>query len=98
MGAVFKCDICVCDLKDAINMLKSENFNVFAAVLSDKAKSIKDIDFGEKFAFVIGNEANGISPEICGICTGNIIIPMEKNTESLNAAVFGAILLYELLR
>ena len=92
---IYACDICVCDIKAAINSLKKGGYNVFAAVLSDKAKNIRDVDFGEKFAFIIGNEGNGISNEILEICDNHVIIPMEKNSESLNAAVASGILLWE---
>lgn len=45
---------------------------------------------------VIGNEGNGVSPEISEICKEVVKIPMKKGIESLNAGVSGAIIMYEI--
>lgn len=51
-----------------------------------------------KICLVIGGEANGISDEVMRECDATVSIPMSGNIESLNAAVSGAVLMYELLR
>jgi TrmH family RNA methyltransferase len=43
--------------------------------------------------FVVGNEAHGIKPEWVKNCDQQITLPMLGNTESLNAAVAGSIVL-----
>lgn len=48
----------------------------------------------EKFALVIGNEANGISEELFSRATHKIRIPMDETQESLNAAVSAGIAMY----
>ena len=45
---------------------------------------------------VIGNEGHGISEEVLRACTRSVYIPMEANTESLNAGVAAALLMWEL--
>jgi TrmH family RNA methyltransferase len=50
------------------------------------------------WGLVIGNESRGIPPEILDSCRDRISLPMEEVTESLNAAVAGSLLLYELSR
>ncbi len=50
------------------------------------------------WGLVIGNESRGIPPEILDSCRDGISLPMEEITESLNAAVAGSLLLYELSR
>lgn len=47
---------------------------------------------------VIGNEGNGVSPGVLSLAHGRLRIPMASETESLNAAVAGSILLYEAYR
>lgn len=51
-----------------------------------------------QFAAVVGNEGSGISAEMLSFCSGRIQIPMAGKTESLNAAVAAAILLWEMRR
>ena len=50
----------------------------------------------ERFALVIGNEANGISEEMRFMAKYTVKIPMEQTQESLNAAVSAGILMYQL--
>lgn len=45
---------------------------------------------------VIGNEGQGVSKEIGDLCTISVKIPMQKGIESLNAAVSGGIIMYEI--
>lgn len=47
-----------------------------------------------KIGLILGNEGNGISEEIQSLNLQNIYIPMQ-NTESLNVAIAGSILMYE---
>lgn len=52
----------------------------------------------EKFCLCIGNEGNGLSNVVRGKCGFTVRIPMRPHTESLNAAVSAAILIYQLKR
>lgn len=52
----------------------------------------------EKFALCIGNEGNGLSPEIRARAQYTVRIPMDGNTESLNAAVSASVAMYLLKR
>ena len=56
------------------------------------------LDYKKDIAFIIGNEAAGISKEILDITDKKIKIPMLGEVESLNAAVAGSILMYEAAR
>jgi TrmH family RNA methyltransferase len=55
-------------------------------------------DFTRPAAIVIGNEGNGVSPELLECADACIAIPMPGPVESLNAAVAASILLYEAAR
>ena len=46
----------------------------------------------------IGSEGHGLSGELLQICDGEIIIPMQPGSESLNAGVAAAILMWELAK
>ncbi len=49
-------------------------------------------------AIVIGNEGAGLTPEVDSLADDRIVIPMRKETESLNASVAGSIIMYEIFR
>lgn len=55
-------------------------------------------DIARNTAVIIGNEAGGVSEEILKSADIAVGIPMEGKTESLNAAVAAAILMYESYR
>ncbi len=52
----------------------------------------------EKFCLAIGNEGNGLSGAVRARADFTVAIPMERCTESLNAAVSAGILMYILSR
>ena len=56
-----------------------------------------DINFDKK-VIIIGNEANGVEPQIQEMADEKIKIPMLGKTESLNASVATGIVLYEYVR
>lgn len=47
---------------------------------------------------VIGNESNGVTAETAALATASVRIAMEPGAESLNAAMAGTIVLYEVYR
>ena len=49
-----------------------------------------------KYVLVIGNEGNGVSEEVADICV-RYRLPMRGRAESLNAAVFAALMMQKLL-
>lgn len=60
--------------------------------------SVVDYDFNKPCAVVIGNEGNGLSQIEADSCDEKITISMKGNIDSLNAAVAGAIILWEMFR
>lgn len=57
-----------------------------------------DIDYTVPKAIVIGNEAQGVSKSILSQTVKKIQIPNEGKSESLNAGVAGAVIMYETFR
>ena len=53
---------------------------------------------GKGCAVWIGNEGNGLPPEAVDACEEKLIIPMQGNAESLNAAMAAGILMWEMVR
>jgi TrmH family RNA methyltransferase len=89
-GMLFNINIIRKDLKEAINELKKDNYTIYATTVSNTGSFEKD----NKKALIIGNEGNGIRPEILELCDKNITIPMNEKCESLNAGVCASILMY----
>lgn len=56
------------------------------------------MDWRQPFALVIGSEAHGICPELLAAAARVVHLPMAPGVESLNAAVTGAVLLFEAMR
>lgn len=52
----------------------------------------------KKLCVVIGNEGAGISPAVLEQATLRLKLPIPGKAESLNAAVAGSIMMYDLLR
>ena len=97
MGAIFRVNIIESDnLLDTLKNMKKHKFKIMATSLETQ-NSIYDVDYNKKVV-VIGNEANGVSQEILDYADEKIKIPMLGKTESLNASVATAIILYEYVR
>lgn len=97
MGAIFRINIIEADnLERTIKEMKKHKIKIATTSLQTE-NSIYDISY-EKTAIVIGNEANGVSQEVLDLADEKIKIPMLGKTESLNASVATAIVLYEAVR
>ena len=95
MGSIFRVPfVCTDDLKKTVETVRNRGVKVYAAHLSGK-----DLYTGHSFrggtAFLIGNEAKGLSAGMTALADGLLRIPMEGKVESLNAAVAAALLVYE---
>lgn len=99
MGSALRLSIAESDdLVRSLLVLKNDGYSLYATVPDASAISITNVDFGGKTVCVIGNEANGISPEIIGVCDRTITIPMLGRAESLNAAAAASIVMWEMMR
>lgn len=97
MGAIFRVNIVKSnDLVKTISQVKKHGYKVLATSL-DANKSLYEIDL-KKVAIVVGNEANGISKNVLEAASEKMLIPMLGKTESLNASVATAVVLYEYVR
>lgn len=57
-----------------------------------------EIEWRQPVALVIGSETHGPQPSIRSFASGQVNIPMMGKSESLNAAVAAAVILFEILR
>ena len=97
MGAIFRVKVIESNnLLDTLKNMKKHKYKIMATSL-ETDHSIYDVDYNKK-VIVIGNEANGVSKEILDYADEKIKIPMLGKTESLNASVATAVILYEYVR
>jgi len=77
---------------------KAQGFQVVVTHLEERAVSFRDIDYSKPTLLVMGNEKEGVSPEVIEIADEIIIIPMQGMVQSLNVSVATALILYEAQR
>lgn len=95
MGAIFRMPFAHAeDLAGAVEKLKEQGVHTYAAHL-DGEQVYDEEDYCQATAFLIGNEGNGLSPEVAACADTWVRIPMEGQAESLNAAVAASILMFE---
>lgn len=98
MGSVFKIPVITnVDFDYATEIMKENGIKIYAAHLKGK-KLPYDLNLKKGCAFMLGNEARGLSDKAAGMCDELVKIPMPGNAESLNASVAAAILIYETVR
>lgn len=95
MGAVFRTPVVQSSWEEASRTLKAAGISVAVTALSDRAQDIRRARL-QDMAVVIGSEGRGVRPEILAAADHELIIPMNKNCESLNAAVAASIVLWQM--
>ncbi len=82
---------------ELLSSLRQEGFQVVVSSAGD-GHDYRNVDFSQKTALVIGNEAEGVSEKMRLAADIEITIPLQRKVESLNAAVASGILLFEMVR
>lgn len=91
-GATFKLKLGQGSAQDLLLLSEELNWPLLAA--DAKGKPIKKIQAPKHFALIMGSESHGLTPELAQAAT-LVAVPI-KNLESLNVAIAGALLMYEL--
>lgn len=73
------------------NYITQQNSPVYGAFLN--GEDVHEVEFGYKGLIVMGNESNGISPDVERLISHRITIPGFGGAESLNASVATGIVL-----
>ena len=98
MGGVFRIPAVRCtDLAGQLHTLAQCGYDIIAGDLHGepfyRRRKAKD-----RLCVVIGNEGQGVSPAVFAESTMRLKLPMVGGAESLNAAVAGAVMMYDFLR
>ncbi|ASS98604.1 MULTISPECIES: TrmH family RNA methyltransferase [Geobacillus] len=94
-GSLFHLPVVNGDLAQWIARFKEQGIPVYGTAL-EKAVDYRTVPLSSSFALLVGNEGSGIRPELLGLTTENVYIPIYGQAESLNVAVAAGILLYSL--
>ncbi|WP_304509228.1 TrmH family RNA methyltransferase [Anaerotignum sp.] len=98
MGSVFHVPVFQdVSLKEVILKMKENNISLYAAHLKGECYPYH-LPLEKGCAFMIGNEARGLSNEAAELCDQWVKIPMPGMAESLNASIAAGVLLYEVVR
>ena len=92
MGSVYHLPVSVTDIPAALRTLNEQGYTCLCGHLKGSEVLPPRTD---RMALLVGNEGNGVTDESAALCYA-YRLPMPGRAESLNAAVFGAIMLYEL--
>lgn len=95
MGAVFRTEIMKATWQEAKTACAAGGITVGVTALNDAARDLRDAPL-KTMAVVIGSEGQGVRPEIQESAGQALIIPMNPNCESLNAAVAAAIVMWQM--
>ncbi len=91
-GTLFKLPIYFCDTLEGV-LAEFSNTDIYALSL-DAKESIYDIQPSKRSVFVLGNESEGLSSEVEALCNKKLIIPMQRDVESLNVAISAALIAF----
>ncbi|WP_188816501.1 TrmH family RNA methyltransferase [Calditerricola satsumensis] len=97
MGSLFHVPVFAAPLEEVVAALRKAGWTVWAAALSG-ARYDDPALYTRPTAFVVGNEASGVSPDLAARTDGTVTIPMPGRAESLNVAVAAGVLLFEAVR
>lgn len=85
-------------VEECFRTLHEEGYRILSTRLTERARSLYDLDLTGNVAFVFGNEHRGVSTSAAALADENIQIPMMGMIESLNVSVAAAVCLYEAMR
>ena len=100
MGAIFRKKVIYCDLNNIFDIFASNGLPIYGTFL--EGEDIYRSELSSGGLIVMGNEANGISPELRSRISAKLFIPPypgnRKTAESLNVAIATAITVSEFRR
>lgn len=75
------------------------NLDLYRVAADPQGEAVYDqVDFRRRIAFVLGNEAWGVTEELSSAVDARVCIPMSRSVESLNVGMAATVLLFEAAR
>lgn len=79
------------ELKSLIEKLITEGFTIVALEKSETSVELHDLKIEKSVALIVGNEVDGVEPEILELCDAVTHIEMLGKKESLNVSIAAGI-------
>ena len=95
MGAVFRMEVVQTTWAAAEQACKIAHIPLGVTALDEKSRDLRESALNT-MAVVIGSEGQGVRKEILESAQNSLIIPMNPNCESLNAAIAAAIVMWQM--
>jgi RNA methyltransferase, TrmH family len=96
MGAIFTVGLAQARWEDFLGWLRAGEGQLVAASLRD-AVPYREAPYAAPCFILVGNESQGLPEDYELACDLRVTMPMKGRADSLNAAVAGAVLAYEVL-
>lgn len=96
VGTIFKNNVFSLSKEEFISLAKEWGLNLLVADMN--GENIFEYKTNDVVGVVLGNEGNGVSKQLRDVCKKTIKIPMQQGVESLNVAVSGAVIMYQLAK
>ncbi|NLH00391.1 MAG: RNA methyltransferase [Clostridiales bacterium] len=97
MGAVFRQQVAEMTVNELKSYVNQNGLRLYGAALNASAEDVRNVNM-KNLAVAVGSEGKGLSEELLSICDGQLIIPMQPDSESLNVAVAASIIMWEMRR
>ena len=98
LGSIFLTPTAIGNSLEVISFLKKKSICIATAAIHPEAINYNDFDYSTPCAIVMGTESAGLDSLWLEKTDQNLIIPMDKNIDSLNLSVSAGILMYEAQR
>jgi TrmH family RNA methyltransferase len=96
MGSIFAVTLAKADEASFAAWRKSWPGSVVGALLS-ATTGYREADYQAPSLILLGNEQQGLTPEMAALCDVNVKIPMRGRADSLNLSVAAGVMLYAAL-
>lgn len=96
-GALFRLSFETVSLPEWISRFRTAR-GVVVGTTADAGDVHYNVQYPDRVAFLLGNEGQGVAPDLLHMTDQNVRIPLPGKVESLNVATAGAVLLYEVVR
>ena len=98
LGSIFLIPSAIGDSLEVISFLKKKSICIATAAIHPEAINYNDFDYSTPCAIIMGTESSGLDSLWLEKTDQNLIIPMDKDIDSLNLSVSAGILMYEAQR
>ncbi len=93
MGASFHLPLYQMTGEEAVKIFS--DYPLYGTALDENSKALGEVSL-ESCAVILGSEGKGVSPKLLSQCNETIYLPMAQGCQSLNVAMMGGIVLWEM--